>query len=119
MEGARGGTEKGRKKCQEAQQKLNLSSKWLLNKRLRQQNEIIHKHSQQRVHSERSAGGPRAFRLYNFMNVDKYANPLELDDTYFIIRAHTQTFVPRVLSSPQQINATPINVLHANMYMCT
>lgn len=33
------------KKCQQWLTKLNLSSKWPLNKRLRQQNEIIHAHT--------------------------------------------------------------------------
>lgn len=43
--------QRGGKKCQEALTKLNLSSKWLLNKRLRQQNEIIHIHSQSHTHT--------------------------------------------------------------------
>lgn len=53
----------GGKECQEALKKLNLSSKWLLNKRLRQQNEIIHIHSQSHIRTEASRALPSSQTL--------------------------------------------------------
>lgn len=69
----------GGKKCQETLKKLNLSSKWLLNKRLRQQNEIIPTHAHTEAHSITHTDMHWKYKappLYCCVHVDKHADSL-------------------------------------------